>query len=556
MYRIEYEGAAYNCREGETVLDALIRQSVSPPFSCRNGVCLVCLQRCVKGAVPENAQGGLRPTLRQQGYFLPCKCVPSADMEIAPTREADLYSRAVVYEKKLVAPDVCRILLEPATSLYYHAGQFINVRRHDGLTRSYSLASLPMEDYFLEIHVKRLPSGEMSNWIFDELKVGDELEFQGPHGSCYYVPGTQDQDILLIGTGTGLAPLAGIVRDALHSGHQGRLILAHGSRRPEGLYLHERLRELAKKHKRFLYLPCVSGEDIPSGFLAGRAYQVAFAAVPDRLPGWRLFVAGLPAMVDAARTMALRAGVHTSFLHVDPYEVRSSYALLAVGNHAPVQVSESSDTASEASRSKEPPEHLRHGPDPEMWEALQEGELLREILTDFYTRVFEDPVLSPYFRGITKDRLIGQVFSFMRDTFKGEKLYFGARPKSAHHWMVISDETFDYRERIMVECLERYGLPQPLINRWRRFEEGFRVDIVKSAPRSLVVQGVEMPLEGFGEEEISVGTICDGCGREIHSGERVRYHLRLGHTYCPGCAHSSESGSLRTANPSAEQETI
>jgi truncated hemoglobin YjbI len=170
-----------------------------------------------------------------------------------------------------------------------------------------------------------------------------------------------------------------------------------------------------------------------------------------------------------------------------------------------------------------------------MWEALDRGRLLNEILTDFYNRVFDDPVLAPYFQGVTKGRLIGQVFSFMRDVFTGEKHYFGMRPRTAHHWMVISDEVFDHRERLMEACLRRHGLTEPMVQRWRKTEEGFRGDIVKGTPWKLIVDGVEMPLNGFGEDELSAGTICDGCQRAIEAGERVRYHLRLGLTYCAEC---------------------
>ena len=49
-----------------------------------------------------------------------------------------------------------------------------------------------------------------------------------------------------------------------------------------------------------------------------------------------------------------------------------------------------------------------------------------------------------------------------------------------------------------------------------------------------------MPLDGFGEEELLAGTMCDGCERAVEPGERVRYHLRLGLTYCPDCAFSGE----------------
>lgn len=550
MTRIRHDGREYDCRQGETILDALLRQGVSLPFSCRNGACLVCLQRCVAGAPTEAAQRTLRPTLRRAGYFLPCKCVPTGDVEIAPPRAADLYSPAVVYGKERLSADVWRLLLEPATSLYYHAGQFVNLRRADGLTRSYSLASLPTEDYYLELHVKRMPGGAMSNWICDELAVGDEIEFQGPNGRFYYVPGTQTQNLLLIANGTGGAPLVGIVRDALHVGHHGQIRLFHGSRSGDGLYLHETFARLAAAHARFQYVPCVSGSEAPPpGFVRGRAHAAALARVPD-LRGWRVFASGLPAMVAEVERMALRAGAHPSEIHADPYEVRARPAEVLVPgvsarstDAAPTPIAEGSGSG---------PRGVATEPDHEMWSALDDGRLLNEILTDFYTRVFEDATLAPYFRGVTKERLIGQVFSFMRDVFTGERRYFGMRPRTAHHWMVICDEIFDHRERLMEDCLRRHGLPDHLIQRWRKLEEGFRGDIVKQTPWKLVLDGVEMPLDGFGDEELSAGTLCDGCQRAVDVGERVRYHLRLGLTYCRECVFSND-GTAGAASPARQE---
>lgn len=526
MKKLGYEGRRYECRDGETVLDALLRQGQNPPFSCRSGSCLVCLQRCVSGRPPAASQHALKPSLQRAGYFLPCKCIPTEDIDVAPPRPADLFTRAVLQRKRLLAPDVCELSLETATSLYYHAGQFVNLRRPDGLTRSYSLASLPTEDEFLTLHVKRMPGGAMTSWIFDELAEGDELELQGPNGRCYYVPGSQDQDLLLIGNGTGVAPLVGIVRDALHVGHRAQIRLFHGSRTRGGLYVHDQLSQLACLHPNFEYVPCISGPDVPDGMARGRAHHVAFARCPD-VSGWRVFVAGIPQLVTEVETLAVRNGASSADIHGDAYIVKTVDKAVDAGS----QIAEGT-----AGRSRTP-----MVADREMWEALGEGRLLVEILTDFYTEVYADAVLAPYFRGITKERVIGQVFSFMRDSFAGERHYFGMRPRTAHHWMVISDEIFDHRERLMEACLRRHGLAEHLVHRWRRFEEAFRGDIVKAMPWKLVIDGIEMPLDGFGEQELSVGTLCDGCQRAVDVGERVRYHLRLGLTYCKQCTFDNHA---------------
>lgn len=179
-------------------------------------------------------------------------------------------------------------------------------------------------------------------------------------------------------------------------------------------------------------------------------------------------------------------------------------------------------------------------PDPEMWQALEEGILLNRILEDFYSRVFEDERLAPFFHGVTKQRAIEKQFLFLRQLFSGEKVYFGDRPRNAHHWMVISDELFDYREALMVECLRRHGLPEHLVERWRVAEDFFRRDIVKEKPWKKRLGDIELPVDGYEDAVLDVGSLCDGCGGEISAGVSVRYHLRLGQIFCPVCMEAQD----------------
>ena len=319
---LRFAGAVYDCRNSETVLEALQRQGVSLPYSCRSGICLTCMLRSVgSGRVPPAAQEGLKDTLRAEGYFLACSLSPVEALEIALPDDAAVYGRAVVKAIDHLAPNIRRIILEPAIPLCYRAGQFINLRREDGLARSFSLACVPQLDPYLELHVKRLPDGRMSNWIFDELGVGQALDIQGPNGASFYVPGKPDQDILLVGNGTGLAPLVGIVRDALHCGHSSEIRLYHGSRHADGLYLGDDLRQLAAHHGNFRYVPCLSGGEVPAGYRTGRADVVAFTDLPD-LAGWRVFLSGNPPMVHTAKRTAFLRGADLSDIHADPFELR------------------------------------------------------------------------------------------------------------------------------------------------------------------------------------------------------------------------------------------
>lgn len=290
MFRLEYQGKHYNCREDETVLKAFMRQGVTVPFSCGNGICHVCMQRCEEGEVPADAQKDLWGELKQRGHFLVCKCIPTSDM-------------------KIVAPD-----------------------------------------------------------------------------------------------STGLPQAEKYAAD----------------------------KQTAER------IQCAERRKYPE-------------------------------------------------------------------------------------------------PDLELWEALGKGRLLSEILVDFYNRVYEDPLLIPFFQDVTKQRLIEKQYNFMCQVLTGEDVYFGERPRNAHHWMVISDELLDHREELMESCLRRFGVAENFVKRLRAIEEMYREDIVKDKPWKKVLFGKEVPVEGFDEMVLDDATLCDACQQEIAAGEKVQYHVRMGKVYCAAC---------------------
>ncbi len=317
---VYFSGAPCECAPGETVLDALLRQKPDLAYSCKKGTCLSCILKA-DGPVPAEAQEGLSPTLAKQGYFLPCLCPPLDGMLIEPAEGNGLFADATIESVDQLAAQITRIRLRPDETFGYQAGQFINLRREDGLTRSYSLASVPGQDDLLELHIKRLENGVMSNWAVDGASAGDGVEIQGPNGSCFYLDGNADSPLMMIGNGAGLAPLWAIARDALNRGHQGDIHLYHGSRHADGLYLRDELAELANQHANFHYHPCLSGSVAQKGCRRGRAENVAFND-HQNLKDWHLYLCGYPPMVEAARKTAFLNGASLANILSDAFELR------------------------------------------------------------------------------------------------------------------------------------------------------------------------------------------------------------------------------------------
>jgi len=274
--------------------------------------------RAVRGLVPEPAQKGLTPTMVARKLFLACQCVPTQDLEVALADDVIERIEANVCAIEVLNDEIRAVHIRTPGRFEYCAGQFVRLFMDARTSRNYSLASVPALDDVLIMHVRRVPGGRVSGWIFEHLEIGDTVTISEAFGDCFYLPGRPKQDILLLGTGCGLAPLYGIVRDALNHGHRGRIHLYHGSRDACGLYLNEPLSRLAAIHPNFRYRPCISEGPSSDGYCAGTPLGVALEDNPD-LTGWRIYLCGNPQMVEAARMQTFLAGAGSSEILADPF---------------------------------------------------------------------------------------------------------------------------------------------------------------------------------------------------------------------------------------------
>lgn len=328
MPRITFEGREYITNPDESILDCLSRHGVSVKYSCRSGICQTCMLVANDGTPPENSQTGLKEVLKAQNYFLACACFPKSDLGIGRPDSNLVEIETQVESVKLLNPEVLRLRLARPENYDYFPGQYLTLFNSTGTGRSYSIASLPSEDNFLELHIRLIPGGQVSQWAHNELRFGDPVRITESNGDCFYLPGNDEQPLLLIGTGTGLAPLYGIVREALRQGHSGQIHLYHGSRVLDGhataygLYLVDELRELEKRHKLFNYHPCISRGKVPDGMRQGRANELALEDHTN-LSGWRVYLCGREDMVKATKQKSFLAGASLQDIYADPFLLTS-----------------------------------------------------------------------------------------------------------------------------------------------------------------------------------------------------------------------------------------
>ena len=314
----------YQPADQESVLDCLLRHGVTIPNRCRSGSCQTCMVRALEGDPGAQAQKGLKETQRAAGYFLACQCQLSEDLTLASPSATALTTAVELRERAALSDSITRLRFERPSDWTWYAGQFVNLYRDAETVRSYSVASRPQDDW-IELHVQRVAGGQVSNWLVDTVEVGEPVQMAEPIGDCFYVPGRPQQPLLLVGTGSGLAPLYGILRDALAQGHQGPIHLYHGSRHLQGLYQDAALRELASRYDTFRYVPCLSGSETDHAVRRGRVHACALQDLPD-LSGWRVFLCGHPAMVAETRKKAFLSGASMQDIFVDAFEYSTPVA--------------------------------------------------------------------------------------------------------------------------------------------------------------------------------------------------------------------------------------
>lgn len=260
-------------------------------------------------ALPPASQHGLKDAWKASGYFLACACYPEGDLEAGPVG-SDVRTRVEISALDRLSDSVLRVGLVSASPFAYHAGQYLTLLREDGLARSYSIASLPGA-HEMELHVRMYPGGRMSQWLATSAGIGATLQIHGPSGDCFYVPGREDQPLVLAGTGTGLAPLYGIARAALRAAHRGPIHLFHGATSPAGLYLQAELSELAARHSIFIYTPTVLDAD-------GPIERVLLGSYPS-MAGRRAYLCGDPVVVRSLRKAIFLAGAALNDIHADAF---------------------------------------------------------------------------------------------------------------------------------------------------------------------------------------------------------------------------------------------
>lgn len=313
-------GTGFEAGPDETLLEAARRQGVVLEHSCRTGRCGVCKARVLDGETrPLGNEEALLPDEAAAGYVLTCARAAVSDVRLGIE---DLGRLAGIQVKTLparidslqrLAPDVLKVVLRlpPAGGFAYLPGQYIDVIAPSGARRSYSLASAPRADGRLELHVRAVPGGLLSQYWFGAAQPNDLLRFEGPFGT--FCRREKAATVIFMVTGTGYAPARAMLQELAALPAAGPVWLYWGGRTPQDLY---DVAEFPGLDLRFVPVLSRAGADWSGR--RGHVQEAALADHPD-LSGAVVYACGSDAMIHSARERLLAAGLPPHHFYSDAF---------------------------------------------------------------------------------------------------------------------------------------------------------------------------------------------------------------------------------------------
>lgn len=318
-------GKVFEIRSGQSVLDAALDAGILLEYGCKTGRCGACKSRLIGGKTKLlYEETSLTKAELEEGWFLSCSRtsfdadlkVIAEDLSEYPIQKPQIFP-CKIDDLTYLSNDVLRVSLRlpSGKKLSYRPGQHIDITAASGLTRSYSLARGISSGGALELHVRKVAGGLMSNYWFSEAKSGDLLRINGPKGT-FFLRDVGGLDLVFLATGTGIAPIRAILEDlngVVGLEKPASVSLYWGGRILQDLYL-----DKSEFKEGVNYCPTLSRGDASWG--GHREYVQNLALMHGGpLSNVRVYACGSSTMIEDARLRFVNAGLKPEHFIFDAF---------------------------------------------------------------------------------------------------------------------------------------------------------------------------------------------------------------------------------------------
>lgn len=321
----------FSANDGETILDAALRDNRIYPYGCRSGVCGACKCTLVSGQVEygDYEDFALPDDEKAQGKVLICQAIALEDVVVDVEEIMTGTSITIkmlpcrVGKINRVAEDVVQIFLSlPKTQEFnFIPGQYVDIILKDGQRRSFSIANLPESTSTngLELHIRHVPDGHFTPRVFDSMKERDLLRFEGPFGT-YFLQSEVETPILMIAGGTGFSPVKGLIEQAMEKDPNHNIHLFWGARDIQDLYMNDEVQNWLNKYPNLKYTPVLSDSSSDSWQGEKGFVHQAVCQAYDDFSKFDIYASGPPIMVDSVRDSLSDKGMNSDRFFFDSFD--------------------------------------------------------------------------------------------------------------------------------------------------------------------------------------------------------------------------------------------
>lgn len=335
MHSVRIEGGPdYRCEAEDTLLRAGLRAGLGMPYECNAGSCGTCKVELLEGQITSLRPDapGLGARDRAKNRVLACQARPGTDCRIkvrlrpenAPLHRPAKFAATLTGFRDLTH-DMREFTFKAKGSPGFLPGQYA-LFYLPGLDapRTYSMSNTDDGSGTWQFIVRRVPGGTGTVTLFDKVAVGDEIMLDGPYGLAYLRP-ESPRDLVLIGGGSGLAPMLSLARGAVAEPRlAGRNIhVFYGARTLRDLAGAAELGALPGFGTRITFTPVLShhGDDSVETWdgAKGFVHEIARDFVGERWPDFEYYFAGPPPMAEAVQKMLIEKRVPYPQVHFDSF---------------------------------------------------------------------------------------------------------------------------------------------------------------------------------------------------------------------------------------------
>jgi 3-phenylpropionate/trans-cinnamate dioxygenase ferredoxin reductase subunit len=249
------------------------------------------------------------------GMVKACQARIITDLEVAvePVPEV-LTTRGMVISTRALAPDVREVGIRLDDEIAHLPGQYYRFQFR-GYPGRYFSPTAPMDrpgGNTLRLHVRLIPGGRVSPAIGREIRRGHTVTLNGPFGSAYLRPGLTNR-LILVGSGTGFAPIWSIANAALEENPWREMVVMAAAKTMRSLYMAPAFR-LLSDYPNVRLIPTVSEKPANGARIVRKGRPTDH--MPELTPDDIVYACGAPQMVDAVKDLALAAG---AAFYADPF---------------------------------------------------------------------------------------------------------------------------------------------------------------------------------------------------------------------------------------------